>query len=156
MGSSADILELPISETKDVNDLVKWFEKKRVYEINHPIIKIPQREDSSTLYLVGLFLVIGMALLILEEKGKLKVHSKKIEKSPNDFLVLLKNSKSEISLEKLIEKRYNMDISIQSSKLTRVKHSNPEEYSLDDIFGIWKGGNRSLDKERQEQWGRRK
>jgi hypothetical protein len=156
MGSTVEILELPVSETKDVNDLVKWFEKKKVYEINHPIIKIPEEDNSPALYLVGLFLVIGMALLILEEKGKLKVQPEKLKNSPNDFLILLKNSKTENSLEKLIENRYNIDISIKSSNYQKVKHAHPQEYSLNDIFGIWKGRKRNLENDRQEQWGRKK
>jgi len=156
MGSTVEILELPVSETKDVNDLVKWFEKKKVHEIDHPIIKIHEEDNSPSLYLVGLFLVIGMAFLRLEEKGKLKVRSEKKEKSPNDFLILLKNSKSANSLEKLIEKRYNVDVSIQPSNYQETKHTNPEEYSLNDIFGIWKGRKKNIENDRLEQWGRRK
>lgn len=156
MGSNSGVLELPVSETKNINDLANWFEKKKVYEINHPVIKIPEKDNSSALYLVGLFLVIGMALLILEEKGKLKVHSKKKERSPNDFMELLKNSKSENALEKLIEDRYNLDISVQSSKYSKETHSKSEEYSLNDIFGIWKNRKISLEENRQEQWGRKK
>src|SRR5690606_17785501 len=99
-----------------------WLEKKNFHEISHPIIKIQEEDKSPSLYLTGLFLVIGMAFLILEEKGKLKVRSEKKEKSPNDFLILLKNSKSENSLEKLIESRYNVDISVQPS-YKHIKHS---------------------------------
>jgi hypothetical protein len=157
MGTSVDILELPVSETKDVNDLVKWLEKNKIHEISHPIIKIPEEDNSPALYLVGLFLVIGKALLILEEKGKLKVQPDKEKNSANDFWILMKNSKSENSLEKLIENRYNLDISIRASDDQKRKHKTSQEYSLNDIFGIWKGSRgRNLDKERQEQWGRKK
>lgn len=156
MNSSAGILELPVSKTKDVNELVKWFEKKKVHEIKHPILQIPQNDNSSALYFVGLFLVIGMALLRLEEKGKLKAHFEKNDNSPTDFLIRLKNSKSENSLEKLIEKRYNIEISIQTSKFSKVKHNNQEEYSLNDIFGIWKNRKINLEKDRAAQWGRNK
>ena len=156
MKGSASVIELPVSATKDVDGLVRWFEKKRVYDIEHPVISISEKDESRKLILIGLYLVIGIALLKLEEKGKIKVSSSMKDKSPNDFLILLKNSKSEDSLEKLIEKRYNMEFSIQSSKNITTDFSKQDAYSLNDIFGIWKGRGRSLEKERQAQWGRRK
>lgn len=156
MTSSVDILQLPVEETKDVSDLVNWFEKEKLHELNYPVIQIPEWKTSSSLYLVGLYLAIGMAFLILEEKGKLKVHGSKKDQTPNDFLIKLKNCKSESSLENLIEKRYHVQIAVQSSKYPTIQHAKPEEYTLNDVFGIWKGGKGKLDKARQEQWGREK
>jgi len=156
MGSSVDILEVPLTETRDVNDLARWFEKNKVHEKTNPTIKISEKEESPMIYIVGLILVIGMALIKLEENGKLKSHSKGNKKSTNNFLNLLKDSSSEKSLEKLIESRYNLRLMLRSSIHKTVEKPESKEYSLDDVFGIWKDKKNSLDKVRDQQWGKRK
>ena len=90
MFASVDVLELPVAKTRDVNDLVNWLEKNNLHERIHPTIRIGARGNSPSLHVFGLFHVIGMALMILEEKGVLRVHSNDSKDSPNDFLILLK------------------------------------------------------------------
>jgi hypothetical protein len=156
MSSAIDILEIPVNKTRDVDDLVKWFEKKKVYEKAHPTITLPEEEKFPEMVLLGLVLVIGMALLILEEKGKLKVKASASKKTPKDFLTLLKNSKTESAIEKHIECRYNLDLKFRVPYRRNMAVSRAEEYSLNDVFGIWKGKKINLDKVREEQWGKRK
>ena len=101
MNASAEILEIPVSKTRDVNEFVKWFELKKVYKKKHPSISLEGHEQFPALVVFGLALLVGMALIILEERGKLKTKTSAIKKSPKDFLEQLKNSSNEKSIEQL-------------------------------------------------------
>ncbi|MCW3084304.1 MAG: hypothetical protein JWP12_1670 [Bacteroidetes bacterium] len=154
MSAENVILEIPVSKTKDVNDLVKWFEKEKVYEKKHPTIAM-EKDDLPALVVLGFFVIIGMALMILEEKGKWKIKSSDSDKSVDDFRERLVKSRDENSMEKLIEKRYDINLLIiphhgSLSQQSKVKNS------LDGVFGLWKGKNKNLNKVREEQWERRK
>lgn len=151
MRSASNILEIPIDETKSVNDLVKWFEKVKVYEKKHPKVMIPEQEKMPVFVMISVFFIVGMALIVLEEKGKLNAKKTAPDKTPVDFLNHLKKIKSEEKISQLIETRYDLDIVLKS------KYSAPtkKEYNLDHVFGIWKNKKISLDKLREEQWGRK-
>lgn len=152
-----DVLEIPIEKTKNVNDLVRWFENKKVYEKKHPAVSLKVQEELPHMLIIGAFLLIGMALLVLEEKGKLKAKTKKLRNgSTRKFLSAIQNSKSENTIERLIESRYNIDIIWHSSQQSPSVMETKSEYTLDDVFGIWKNKKNSLDKVREEQWGKRK
>jgi hypothetical protein len=153
--TSSNIFEIPVDETKDVDDLVGWFESKELYKKKHPVISIPDYDKFPLIFIVGFIITVGMALIILEEKGKLKAKGAESKRKPKDFLDLLKNSKTEKKIERLIENRYDVDL-ILTPHHGPVVSEPSAEYKLNDVFGMWKGKKGNLNKVREEQWGKRK
>jgi hypothetical protein len=156
MSHSTDILEIPIAKTKNVDDLVKWFEQKKVYEKKHPSIAVTENEKISAMAIVALAMFIGLALIALEEKGKLKAKSSAPKKSIKDFFKLIQGSKNESTIEKHIEARYDIDLMLNTSHYVSTVSEPSAKYNLNDAFGIWKNKKISLDKVREEQWGRKR
>jgi hypothetical protein len=156
MSYESNILEIPVDKAKNANDLAKWFELNKIHQKKHPSLSLPVKEEFPVIFIMGLVVVIAMALTLLEEKGKLKAKKKEGNKSSEDFLDLIKNSKTESSVEKLIESRYDLDLILHTPHHGSVVSEPASKYTLDDVFGIWKNKKNSLDKVREEQWGKRK
>lgn len=156
MKYESNILEIPVDKAKSAIDLADWFESNKIHQKKHPSLALPLKEEVPVILMMGLVVVIAMALTLLEEKGKLKVKKKKGITSPEDFLDLIKNSKTESSVEKLIESRYDLDLILNMPSHGSIVSEPLSKYGLDDAFGIWKNKSDTLSKVREEQWGKRK
>ena len=157
MSYEPNILEIPVDKAKNADDLVKWFESNKIYQKKHPALSLPVKNEFPAMIIISVIVMIGTALLILEQKGKLKV-KKSVAKSttPDDFLSLITKSKTEKNIEELIEARYDLDLIVNTSHYGSVVSEPETKYTLDDVFGIWKNKKNTLDKVREEQWGKRK
>jgi hypothetical protein len=153
-----NILEIPVDESRNVNDLVKWFEQKKIHEKDHPLLSLSVKEEHSKIGVLGIVLVVVMALIALEEKGKLKAkRSPSGKSSPDDFLHLITKSETESKMEELLEARYNLDLILHIPHHGSSYASEPKvSYNLNDVFGIWKDQKVDLNTVRKEQWGKRK
>lgn len=151
MGEKSNIVEVPVQEASDIKWLVNYFDKHKIYQKPKTALHIKTETTYSSVMVSGLLLVVGMALLILEEKGRFKSIIKRKEASLLDFRNQLSHAPKHTSIEKLIEKRYNIDILIDRKELPKTSASD-----LDDIFGMWKGKKISLEKIREEQWARKR
>lgn len=153
MNLAADILEIPITSTKDVKELVTWLDRNKLHLKQNPALLLKNDETKSSILLVGVLLILGLALVVLEEKGKLKAKETKI--STDDFRRQITSSPTEKGIEKLIESRYNVDLVIKKNRPS-IKPESSKKYTLNDAFGIWKNKSVSLQNIREEQWRRKK
>jgi hypothetical protein len=157
MAEKSNILEVPVREARDINGLVKYFDQNKIYQKSHTSLFIKTEPDYSSVVVSGLLLVVGMALLILEEKGRFKTKISSRDSSLRDFRNQLAHTGSYTSIEKLIEKRYDINIIIGSIIAQSAKEQKKvSESDIDNIFGMWKGKNISLDKIRENQWARKR
>ncbi len=156
MKSDSNILEIPIDKTKNVNDLARWLEQKKVHKKDHPSLSLSVSQEFPQMVVLSIVILVGMALIILEEKGKLKVNRSLSEGSSDDFLHLITKSQTERKIEKLIESRYNLDLVLHAPHHGSYVSEPQQSYNLNDVFGIWKNQKMNLDNIREQQWGKRK
>ena len=88
------ILEIPVDKAKSVGDPADWFEANKLHRRKHLSLALPVTKELPVMAIMGLFVMVGMALVVLEDKGILKVKTKK-NRSKEDFLDLINKSKSE-------------------------------------------------------------
>lgn len=155
MKNVPDILEIPVDKAKSVGDLADWFEANELHRKKHPSLTLPVTKELPVMAVIALFVMVGMALIVLEDKGILKVRTKK-KHSKEDFLDLINTSKTEGKLEELIEARYDLDLILHAESTSSIVSEPAAEYGLSDAFGIWKNKKDTLSKVRETQWGKRK
>lgn len=155
MKNVPDILEIPVDKAKSVGDLADWFEANELHHKKHPSLTLPVTKELPVMAIMALFVMVGMALIVLEDKGILKVKAKK-KRSKEDFLDLINTSKTEEKLEELIETRYGLDLILGNGSISSAVSEPATEYGLSDAFGIWKNKKDTLAKVRETQWGKRK
>jgi hypothetical protein len=148
MYREGSILELPINQTTSESDLFDILRKEKFYQKKHPTIKLIPEQDA--LAAIGMVLLFA-ALLLLEKERNLKPSLKKKNKAP--FLDSDKMNAEE-NIEQLIEQKFNVHVIIGARPTE--KYEEKSEGSLDSVFGIWKGRKVSVDKIREEQWGRKR
>ena len=155
MKHAPHILEIPVDKAKSVDDLADWFEANELHRKKHPSLTLPVTKELPVMAIMGLFVMVGMALVVLEDKGILKVRTKK-KRSKEDFLDLINTSKTEETLEELIEARYDLDLIVDTGTATSSVSEPSVGYGLSDAFGIWKNKKDTLAQVRDTQWGKRK
>ena len=130
-----------------------FFNKSKFSENEYSAIRIKPEEHYTGIVAFGILTAVVMALVSLEEQGKIKLHDRKKKHIPTGvFIKTLYQKRTEAEIEKLIKSRYSINIVFE--KVKKQKRNN-SDFSLDDIFGLWKNRNVNLNKLRETQWGRR-
>ena len=127
-------LVLDIDKTHSQSEIVELFSKNKLSKGDK--LRLEGETELPPMAVMGTLVLLFVCLAIYFNKQKKQ--NENAEKLLND---IFKNYKSVEGLEKQIEKEYDINIVVENS--------------LDEVFGIWKGRNISLDKIREEQWVRK-
>jgi hypothetical protein len=154
------VVEIPVTGSTVVNDVVKLFNHEQIYKMKRLTIQLEPSEENLSVFAL---MLLYSALTIYENEGKIKPRQNKKN-------VFISNNGSSIKeMEDIIEKKYDLSLIVAEPE-KKVKTSLKdlkEKYKdlpitwgkgklkLEDVFGIWKDNPVTLEEIRKKAWKRR-
>lgn len=148
MLKEGDVLEVPVTGSTSVNEVVELLSANKVYSVKHPTIKLEPAEKH--LEALAVFLIVS-AFDKLTTDGKIKAKH-------TGWNISRVESAGIKQMESAIKRFFDISIVVEHTRKAKAVNTlkRKDNFPLDEVFGIWKNSNITLDKIREAQWLRKK
>lgn len=141
-------VEIDIDEFKKPDDMLDFLRQHKVDYFRNSNIHFVYHHDANDMQVINFLVVFSAAYIFVFETSKNKSFDKLIEEYTAQYLKRAFTNQKISLIEKKIEKDLHLNLSFKKKK--------EKEDPLDELFGLWKGKNITIDSLREKAWPKRK